>query len=547
MNYRTSIQNLLDKTLKHPNKAYLHQPIQGQWHSFTWSEVEHQARCIASGLKAQGFAAGSRIAILSKNCAEWFIADLAISMAQMISVPIYYTAGESTIRYILKQADIKAIFVGKLDDTKACEQAITPEILRIAFPYPTINTENNWQDWLYCYAPLLDIHNPKSEDTATIVFTSGTTGNPKGLVITHKNIAAAVQSMVKVLSPLASDHCISYLPLAHITERTLIEASSLYVGNEVFFVESMETFIDNLKYAKPNFFLSVPRLWLKFQLQIINKFSEKKLNFLLSIPLINTFVAWRIRCALGLQYARIFGCGTAPISISVLQWFQKIGIPISEGWGMSETAGLSCCNFPFSKAQLGSIGTPLDCVEMKLSDNDEILIRGDAVFKEYYQDPEATAQSFTDGWLHTGDCAHLNPDGSYKIVGRIKEQFKTSKGKYVVPVPIESLLYTNPNIAQVCVMGSGLKQPIALIDIHESCRRKDPVLIKSLNTLLSEINTQLEKHEQLDYLFICQEAWSIENGLLTATMKLKRNELEKRYQTLISREYEGTILWEEDL
>ncbi len=547
MDYLTPLQNLLNKTSKHPDKVFLHQPINRKWRLFTWAEVELQARCIASGIKAQGYETGARIGILSKNCAEWFIADLAIMMAGMISVPIYTTAGRSSISYIIKHGDLKAIFVGKLDNTQYADESIGDEILRVALPYPTITAQAQWNDWLTEFPPLQDIHMPDIDDVLTIVYTSGTTGAPKGVVVSHKNFAAAVQNTATLLELKETDRSLSYLPLAHVTERSLVEAESLYVGNEVFFVESLDTFVDDLKHCKPTFFLSVPRLWSKFQSEILVKIPQKKLNTLLKLPLIGKLVAYKIRSALGLQHARGFGSGTAPISVSILEWYHRLGISISEAWGMSETSGLSCANFPFVKEHLGTIGFPADCIEMKLSEEKEILIRGDAVFKEYYLDPKLTNESFTDGWLHTGDCAQINSEGVYQIIGRIKEQFKTAKGKYVAPVPIESLLGVNHDLEQVCVMGSGLKQPIAIVVLAEGRQRKNSQLIKELEDTLKLVNDQLENHLKLDYLLVCTEHWTIENKLLTPTMKLKRNEIEKQYEPLLEQEQKNKILWEEDL
>ena len=547
MDYLTSVQNLLKTTAKQPDKVFLNQPIDRQWHTFTWREVEHQARCIAAGLIAQGYKPQSRIGILSKNCAQWFIADLAITMAGMISVPIYATAGKKTISYIISHAELKAIFVGKLDSLIEAESAIDDNVLRISFPYPTISANTTWSKWLEQYAPLATLHQPDLNDISTIVYTSGTTGQPKGVEITHKNLASAAASTAIVLQAKASDRCMSYLPLAHITERSVIEHVCFYIGCEVFFVESLDTFIDDVQHAEPTLFLSVPRLWSKFQAQILAKIPQKKLTFLLSLPVVGRIVAYKIRKALGLHKADRFGSGTAPISIAVLSWFHSIGINIGEGWGMSETSGMSCGNTPFIKNNLGTIGRALSCVEMSLSDKNEILIRGDAVFKQYYLNEEATANAFVDGWFRTGDSGEIGHDGSFKIVGRLKEQFKTSKGKYIVPVPIECSLYANLNIEQVCVMGSGLKQPIALVILSDNCTRQDAELTQGLEDTLQQINDALESHQKLDYLLVCSEPWTIDNGFLTPTMKLKRNEIENKFQALVESELSGKVLWEETI
>lgn len=546
MEYSTPLQNFLNHSASQPNKVFLHQPVNRQWQEFTWQEVETQARCIANALKSQGYEKGSNIGILSKNCAHWIITDLAIMMAGMITVPIYPTANRKTIGYVVEHANLKAIFVGKLDDLTEAEAAISEDVLSIAFPYPTISAKESYSSWLEHYPPLDEIHQPAIDDLATIVYTSGSTGLPKGVVLTHKNWASAAKCTAEIFNISNNDRILSYLPLAHIVERSG-EAIALYTGEEVFFVESLDTFIEDLQYAKPTLFVSVPRLWTIFQTQILAKLPQRKLDFLLAIPIIGKLVAKKIRTGLGVQCARAFGSGTAPIPSSLLNWYEKIGMPISEGWGMTETSSLSCINMPFASENLGTIGRPVDCVEMKLSDVGEILIRGDAVFGEYYLNPEATEESFIDGWFRTGDCAEVSADGVYKITGRIKDKFKTSKGKYVTPVPIESALSADTDIGQVCLVGSGLTQPVALVVLNETIARKDSEVATRLVQTLQEVNATLETHEKIDHIIICKDVWSVENDLVTPTMKIKRNLVEAKYSELVARKLQGEVIWEEDI
>lgn len=547
MSYKNFVENLQEKVAKHPHKPFLHQPQERQWRQITWAECYHQARCIASGLRAQNHPLGSRIGILAKNCAEWFIADVAIIMAGYVSVPVYTTANHKTLSHIIGQSDMQALFIGKLDDFREAEKAIPADLLTISFPYPTMACKQHWQQWLTDYQPLEDIHQPQLEDVMSIVYTSGCAGVHKGVCLSHKNLAAAAQATAASLNITARDRCMSYLPLAHITERSVVEGTAFSAGGEIFFVESLDTFVADVQHAQPTKFLSVPRLWLKFQSQILLKMSDKKLQRLLAIPLLGKWVAYKIRKAMGLHKTDTFGSGTAPISQAVLQWFNNIGIAITEGWGMTELAGLACTNIPPTALSRGTIGKPLASVEMKLSADKEILIRGDAVFTQYYQDEKETAQSFTDGWFKTGDCAELTAAGDYKIVGRLKEQFKTAKGKYVAPVPIESLLFANPYIEQVCVVGYGLKQPVALLVLQKECRRQDPELEQELLATLAQVNAQLESHERLDKLILCADPWSIENDLLTPTLKIKRNVLESHYQQVIATAPDEKLVWQETL
>jgi len=546
MEYFTPLEHLQNNVTCHPNKVFLHQPINRQWQEYSWADVEHQARCIANGLRSQGFETGARIGILSKNCAHWVIADLAIMMAGMISVPIYPTAAHDNIGYIIEHTDLKAIFIGKLDATHEVEIAIGNELLSIAFPYPTVTTTVQFSDWLIQYAPLENIHPVTIDDIATIVYTSGSTGRPKGVVLTHKNMASVAQSLVKLFKVPNAFRSISYLPLAHVVERSN-EHVALNAGMEIFFVESLDTFIDDLQYAQPTGFISVPRLWTVFQSNVLNKISQTKLSFLLTIPFLGRFIIKKIRKSLGLNNTQWFVSGTAPIARSLLDWYEKLNINITEGWGMTETSGASCLNYPWSKFNTGTIGKPLPCVEMTLSTEGEILIRGDAVFGEYYLDPQATEKYFVNGWFHTGDCAVLNEKGDYMIIGRIKDKFKTSKGKYVAPAPIESLLCTNLDIEQVCVMGLGMKQPVALIVLTAMDNKRDEDVINRLKNTLTKVNLELESHQKLDYLFICTDPWSVENNLMTPTLKIKRNIIEKKYEKLTTKEVSTTVAYEEDV
>jgi long-subunit acyl-CoA synthetase (AMP-forming) len=420
--------------------------------------------------------------------------------------------------------------------------------MRIALPYPTVEATQHWADWLQRYAPLQQIAHPQSADTMTICYTSGSTGVPKGVVLSYLNIASSAQCTVNRSDVRPQDRMLSYLPLAHITERAVVEMVSIWNGVEVYFVESMETFAADLRHARPTGFVSVPRLWTIFQAQILQGIPNATLQRLLRIPLLNKLVARRIRKAMGIDKARRFGSGTAPISPAVLEWFQRIGVPIGEGWGMTETAGLACGNVPFQARHLGTIGLPVDCVEMRLGEHGELLVRGDSVFKEYYLNPEATAAAFSDGWFHTGDRAIALEDGAWKIVGRLKEQFKTAKGKYVAPVPIESLVASDPLVEQVCVMGSGRKQPVAFVVLNNSAGSDREAIRQRLNGLLGQVNSQLESHECLDHIVVCADGWSVENELLTPTMKLKRDQIETRYARLLEPlAGSDTILWEDGI
>lgn len=547
MSYLLPLAQFSQRVAQHPDKPWLFQPVERQWRQWTWAEADRQARTIASGLSAR-YSTGDRIAILAKNSAEWFIADLAITMAGMISVPIYSTASADTISYVLEHSEARAIFVGKLDDIAAADDAIPESVLRIGFPYKTAPTTAHWDQWLTQYKPLEQLPEFGPDDVFTLVYTSGSTGRPKGVVLTHRNVGSSSYTTAAQVEWQADDRCMSYLPLAHITERCVVEIMSYYAGVAIYFVEALDTFVDDVKFCRPSFFISVPRLWTKFQAGIQEKLPERKLRRLLAIPFVGKLVARKIRAGLGLDKVRVFGSGSAPISPDMLRWYRRIGIDIAEGWGMTETSGLSCSNLPYNPDRIGTIGTPVACVEMRLGENDEVQIRGDAVFTRYYNNEAATRESFVDGWFRTGDRGQVTDDGAYKIIGRLKEQFKTAKGKYVAPAPIENKLAHNDSIDQVCVLGLGRPAPVALVVLNDAGLGSDKKLVQaSLAQTLTQVNAGLESHERLAALIVLAEPWTVENGLLTPTLKIRRGPIEERLGFLLDRMNDQPVQWQVDM
>jgi long-subunit acyl-CoA synthetase (AMP-forming) len=543
MSQHILLQSFLAQVKKHPEKTYLNQPVNRQLEQYSWQEVEQQARKTAQFLREQGLKPGDRVAIFSKNCAHWFIADIAIMMAGLISVPIYHTAGSETISYVLEHSDSKAIFIGKLDGHEEYDKVANKPAISIAMPYPTVDCNISW-DKLLEANPISDseMANSDSDEMFSISYTSGTTGAPKGVELTPNMLVSAATPLMHVLKTTEKDRSLSYLPLAHITERVLIETGSFLTGVELFFVENIDTFIDDLKAARVTTFFSVPRLWHKFKDNVQEKLPPQKLDKLLSIPLVSNIISKVIRKKLGLDHAHTFGSGTAPIDKATLRWYKDIGIAISEGWGLTESAAVSTCNLPYNVQAIGTIGKPFDGTLVKISNDGEIMLKGDSIFKRYYKNPEATEKSFSDGWFHTGDMGSFDSRGNIQIIGRIKEQFKTSKGKYVTPSRIESLLVSNPYIEQVCVFGRGQPQPIAVATVNEGVEKSDEVL-KSLEENLALCNSQLESHEKVNHFVIVADPWTPQSGLVTPTLKLKRAQIEEKYQHLENQELKNGVTW----
>ncbi|WJN58116.1 AMP-binding protein [Pseudomonas sp. SO81] len=527
-----------------PDKVWLRQPVAGVWHDFTWRQVDDQARRLAAGLLALGSAPGDRVAILAKNCAEWFISDLAIMLAGLVSVPLYPLQAADSIAYVLGHAECKAIILGKLDEPEKLEAGIGPQITRIAMPYPTLRADHQWHE-LQAYPPLQNAHQQQGDDLLSILYTSGTTGQPKGVMLSARAMGYSGAHATAEMGIGPDDQFFSYLPLSHAAERFLVQFSSLYSGAGVAFVESLETFASDLRYVRPTVFFSVPRLWTRFQQGVLERIPAARLDLLLRIPLLGRLVAGKLRAGLGLDRARILVSGAAAISTGLLEWYQRIGLTLCEGYGMTEHFAYGCFNRP-GQVRLGSVGRPMPGLELRLDESGEILFRSATLMQGYYRDPEKTAEALRDGWLHTGDKGVLDADGYLRITGRVKDIFKTSKGKYVAPAPIEGEIAKNSWVEQVCLMGSNLDQPLALIELSPAARAQPRERVAAdLQATLHSLNATLQPHERLSHLLLVQDSWTVDNGCMTPTMKIRRNVLEARYAECVARlPAESSLHWE---
>ncbi|MFQ2243642.1 AMP-binding protein [Aeromonas enteropelogenes] len=530
-----------------PDRIYLRQTINREYVDFTWGEVAEEARRMVTALRHLGLVAGDKVALLSKNCAQWFIADLAMQMGQYVSVPIYPTANVDTIEYVLRHSEAKAIFVGKLDDWKSQEAGVPADLLRIAFPYDTMPASHQWDDLLEAHEPIPDSPVQAPDALLSLVYTSGSTGKPKGAMLSVERYAWSCEKLVETVGLTQADRGFSYLPLAHITERVYIYGGSLFGGATIAFPESLDTFIDDVKRSRPTVFISVPRLWAMFRIKILEKLPQKKLDLLLKIPLVSSLIKSKLQKGLGLDQARVLGCGSAPVSPALLEWYLSIGLNVTEAWGMTENHAYSTINYPFRADKIGTVGKAGLGVIIKISDEGEILCRCEGMMLGYYKDPEHSAEAIdADGWLHTGDMGKLDREGYLTITGRMKDVFKTAKGKYVAPVPIEGLLGQESIIEQLCVIGYGMPQPIALVQLAESAMKGDRGAVEAqLEAARNRVNDQLEAHAKLRGILVVKTPWNIENGVLTPTMKIRRHLLEQKYADIGEQWPSRSIVWEE--
>ena len=527
------------------SQVYLTQPMGGGVvQDITWHEAADQVRRMASWLQAQGWPAGSRVAIIGKNSAHWILADLAILMAGHISVPIYPTFNAEALSYILAHSEARACFVGKMDDIANIQSGIPPSVPVIVLPLAPSIKGLRWNELIAKSQPMKASPTPDGKSICTIIYTSGTTGKPKGVVQTFNAMAWGLSSATKRVRMDSDDRYISYLPLAHVAERMLVEQASLRYGGHVFFAESLDTFVQDLQRARPTIFFSVPRLWVKFQQGVHAKMPAHKLQKLLGLPVIGRLVRHKILKGLGLDQCRLAAGGAAPMPADVLQWYRKLGLDLIEVYGMTENCGVSHSTLPGSR-QTGSVGLPYEGVESRIDpETGEIQMRCPALMQGYYKEAEQTAAAMTaDGWLRTGDKGKIDKDGYLSITGRVKDIFKTSKGKYVAPAPVEDLLVLHPDIEACLVTGANLAQPLALVMLsaiavaNSASKESQAVLIESLKLHLKTVNARLEPHEKLSCLAVITTPWTPENGFVTPTLKVKRPRIEEAY----AGRYEGWL------
>jgi long-chain acyl-CoA synthetase len=533
--FRLPLEVFYQREARHPNKRYMVQPLPGgQLQELTWADVGEQARRAANWLRSRELPQGSRIAILSKNCAHWIISDLAIWMAGHVSVPLYPNLSADSVRQVLQHSEAALLFVGKLDDWPAMASGVPEGVLSIGLPLRPAGEFSFTWDQLQACAPIQD--NPKSsaDQLATIIYTSGTTGTPKGVMHHFSNYAFAASHAIELFGVGEQDRVLSYLPLCHVAERMFVELASIYGGQTIFFAESLDTFLEDLKRARPTVIFGVPRIWTKFQMGVYSKMPAARLDFLLKLPLIGRIFGNKVLAGLGLDAVRYALSGAAPVPEALLNWYKRLGLDVLEVYGMTENCGYSHVCRP-GKFKQGWIGQNSPGVEVRIAEDGEVQVRSGATMQGYYKDPEKTAETITaDGYLRTGDKGEQDVDGNLRLTGRIKEIFKTSKGKYVAPAPIENRLAEHSRIEQVCVVGDGMAQPMALCVLSEVGRREAAnsargELESSLKSLLDEVNQGLDKHERLQRLVLVKDIWAVDNGFLTPTLKIKRAVVEGTY------------------
>ncbi len=547
-----------------------------RWQTKDWRTHGREVATAAAWLQQQGMGKGSKIAIMSANCPEWIQADLAILSIGAVSVPVYPNVTVTDLSYIVEHAGAEMLVVDKL--TRIANLPPQPFKAIVTFEKQFDRRTVHFDGPIYSLPDILETSQARltapatlqHDDLATIIYTSGTTGKPKGVMHTHGNFISSLQAITPILDRPAgsTDRYFSFLPLSHVAERLLIEVGALVNGSEIAFARSLDHLAEDLTVCRPTILFCVPRLWEKIYEKIqatIAAASPVKRNvFKLAqalgsrringdvivrdkpldpgVQLSDALVGKKLRRQLGLDRTRMLITGAAPIRPDVQRFFASFGLLIREVYGLTENMCLGVLN-DNDRAVIGSCGKAFIGNEIKIAPDGEILFRAPWMFKGYYKDPQNTADVLLpDGWLATGDMGQLGADGHLRIVGRKKELLKTSGGKYVAPVPIEDKLKASGLIKDAMVVGDNRKYCLALITLDPDVLAKTPRadLVRDLDATLHTVNATLASFESVKKLGVLKDGFSIENGRLTPSLKLRRSVLEKEVKGFIDRLYETT-------
>lgn len=520
-----------------PDTLYLRQPIAGEFTDFTYRDAGLAARKMLTALRGLGLKPGDHIGIYSKNCAHWVLADLAIMMGGYVSVPYYASLPPDQLAQVVGLSDVKAVFVGKLDHWSHDHAQALAEVITIKTPhhsgFANVTTGRNWDDLILDVDPANDNFVPALDDVWTIKFTSGTTGSPKGVMLSHRSFAnTAVLSTkhnVTETFQIERPKTFSFLPLNHVGERIGLQLTATWMGGSMTFAESVETFARDIQATQPDIFFAVPRIWTHMYQSVISKIAEEHLDKLLADPATAQAVKTQIRTRLGFRDLKVSATGAAITPAFIKEFYRKLDIELIEAYGMTELCG-STVNSADPDCPLDSVGKAVPWGDVKVDpESGEILFKSDVMMMGYYKDPQKTAEVLgKDGWLHSGDRGEMDENGFLRVVGRVKDAFKTSKGSYVTPNPLEEMLGTNPYVEQACIVGLGMPQPLALVNLTpDGIKAAKTDVESSLLEALTNLNQSRANYERISTIIIQSRPWSTENGLLTPTLKLKRHEFDK--------------------
>ena len=549
------------------------------WKKISWSEYLNKTISLALQIKKLGFKQKDHIGILSSTRWEWIITDMAIVGSGLVSVPLYANLSDGDLLYIINHSEIKLLIIENTTYLKQIDriksQFINPILIKKFedFEFDTLPTEQEKDFFINLCAKI------NTNDVATLVYTSGTSGTPKGVVLIHESIVSEVTEIFQTVGVKPNYTALTFLPYAHVMGRTEIWGSC-FIGHTLAFAESIDKIKDNLIEIQPDFIIAVPRIFEKFYAAVLAKIEtqplkQKLFNEALSIAAevakfrqTKQTIPWVLLlkyetiCRLAFEPIRkAFGgkllfavSGGAPLAKDIALFFSYCGVQILEGYGLTETCAAVSINTRYN-FQPGTVGNLIGDVEIKFAADGEILIKSKKCMQGYFKNPEATAEVFKNGYFSTGDIGELTATGQLKITDRKKDLIKTANGKYVAPQKLEGLLKQESLISQVLIHGDQKKFISAIVSIEETPLKDwaanqkitfqqteelydNPTLRIRIQQQIKKTNANLASHEAIKKFEIVSDSWTIENGCLTPSLKIKRKFLESKYSKLISEMYD---------
>jgi long-chain acyl-CoA synthetase len=497
---------------------------------YSWSEARRQINAVAAALEAR-FGHQEKMIILSRNRPHWFMADMAIIRSGNVTVSMFTTLSATVAQYIAEFTEAKVIFVGESPNWGAVRPVLPADITVVALPGVEIEGDHLTWEALLAEGEGKEIsYQCASDDTMSLVFTSGTTGMPKGVIQTHASNIIPIRRFITAFGLRDQPRYFSYLPLSHIAERQIVEYSSLFCCGEVNFNESLETVLRDLQRTRPHMFFGPPRIWEQFQQAVLGKFGgQAALDAALAEDAAG--IGKLVLDTLGLGEVEYCLTAAAPTPPPLIHWWQSLGLTLMEGFGQTEAMGLIVSG-PDSR-RIGSIGKPVGEVEYKITEEGELAVRANGCTPGYYKQPDKTAELIRDGWLHTGDKARVDEDGFIYITGRVKDYFKTIQGKFVAPPPIEGMFADNIHIEQQCLIGRGFSKTVMIAVLTEAARSETREAVEqSIRDSVAAINDSIDKHARIGAVIVSEEPWSIENEVLTPTLKIRRDKIDERFGEL---------------
>ncbi len=511
-----------------PEQVWLcdrHGDVFTEW---TWKQARREMQAIGAYLESRLGSNGARCAILSRNRAHWMLADLAITASGNVSVPLFTTQMADSARYILEFSGARVLFLGESENWARLCEVIPEDTLLVTLPGVTVSGPHvTWADILKNFADQQPQYVCHHDDLMSLVFTSGTTGVPKGVMQTHDSMLVPMERCARVFRVRKNPRFFSYLPLAHVAERQLVFIQSIIHCGSVTFNEALPHLIRDMRESQPSYFFGPPRVWEQLQQGILAQFgSQSGLDAALAAN--PAKVGEKIRAGIGLADSDYLLTAAAPTPASLIEWYEKLGIILMEGFGQTEAMGL--IGNTQGQRRIGSIGKPIGDTEVRIAESGELLCKAAGLSPGYYRMPEKTAETFVDGWVHTGDKGRVDEDGYYYITGRVKDFFKTIHGKFVAPVPLENVFAKCVLVTQQCLLGRGYSKTVMVCVLCESAQMEPTDTVEAaIQKLVSEINETIDKAARIGAVILSRNPWTIENGILTPTLKIKRDEIETRF------------------